>query len=302
VLIAGGCVTDGCGTATDTTELYDHGRFLPGPRLTTPRAGQTATTLPDGRVLLVGGYAGEGEEPLASAELCDAELCRPAGELAHGRGGHAAAALPGGRVIVIGGAGGPGGTETWRAGRFDPGPRLLHARDAHTATALPDGRVLVAGGYGRDGQAVAEAEVLTNGRWTAAGQLETPRGKHAAVRLRDGSVIVIGGSRDAETRERLASTEIHVGSHFIRGQRLRRARYKIPAAAVLLPTGNVLVAGDGAEPEIVDLERGRSAIVDGVPVGAFATATALVGGDVLLVGGYDDRIEISGAALLARER
>jgi hypothetical protein len=52
----------------------------------------------------------------------------------------------------------------------------------------------------------------------------------------------------------------------------------------------------------VRLARGRSSIVDGVPVGAFATATALVGGDVLVLGGYDDRIEISGAALLAGER
>jgi Galactose oxidase, central domain len=302
VLIAGGCVTDGCGRATDTTEIYHDGRFSPGPRLTTPRDGHTATRLPDGRVLLVGGYAGEGRAPLANAELCDAERCRPAGALARGRGGHAAAPLPGGGVLVIGGAGAGGTTETWRDGRFRPGPPLLHPRDGHTATALADGRILVTGGYGPDGRAVAEAEILDGGRWTPAGRLRTARGKHAAVRLTDGSVIVIGGSRDPETRERLASTEVHVGTAFVPGPRLRTPRYKIPAAAVLLPDGRVLVAGDGTPPEILDVDGGRSRFAEGASVGAFATATALAGGDVLLVGGYDDRIRISGAALVARDR
>jgi hypothetical protein len=56
--LAGGCVTDGCGTATDTTELYDPrtGRFSPGPSLTTARykLPAAAALLPDGRVLVAG--------------------------------------------------------------------------------------------------------------------------------------------------------------------------------------------------------------------------------------------------------
>jgi hypothetical protein len=167
VLIAGGCVTDGCGTATDTTELYDarSGHFRSGPRLTGPRDGHTATPL-DGHVLLAGGYAGEGQGALATAEICDATRCRSAGRLTRPRGGHAAASLPGGHVLVTGGI--DATTDIYDGDGFRAGPRMRHARAGHTATTLPDGRVLVAGGYGRDGRAIAEAELFDGRRFVPA--------------------------------------------------------------------------------------------------------------------------------------
>ena len=183
VLIAGGCVTDGCGTATDTTELYDDRarRFAPGPRLTGPRAGHTATPLPDGRMLLAGGYAGEGQDALATAETCDARGCRATGSLMHGRGGHAAAPLPAAacssRRHRRGDANAAGLDRALRPadGPHLPGPSLRTARYKRgdgagpeildvprgrsvevpgrvagafaTATPLGGGRTLVAGGY-----------------------------------------------------------------------------------------------------------------------------------------------------------
>ena len=124
VLLAGGCVTDGCGTATDTTEVYDArtSRFSPGPRLTGPRDGHTATRLREGRVLLAGGFAGEGEGALATAEVCDAARCRPTGPLHTARGGHAAVRLRDGSVLVIGGDGALATTEVWADGRFRARP------------------------------------------------------------------------------------------------------------------------------------------------------------------------------------
>jgi len=312
VLLAGGCVTDGCGTATATTEMYNArtARFTAGPRLTGPRDGHAAVRLLDDRVLLIGGYAGEGQGALATAELCDRARCRTTGALATPRGGHAAVRLRDGRVLVIGGDGALGSTEVWAYGSFRPGPPLAHPRHSHTATVLHDGRVLVVGGYDAEGQAIAATEMLggqtpvrapEQGSDPGSGALTTARGKHAAVALPDGRVLVIGGSRDAETRDRLASTEVYDPrtGRFAPGPDLQSARYKLPAAAAVLPDGRVLVAGDSAAPEIVDVRRGRSVVVPGSVAGAFATATALGGGRTLIAGGYDDRIAISGAAFVA---
>ena len=193
---------------------------------------------------------------------------------------HATVALHDGSVLVIGGAQAPGSTEACRApcARFTPGPPLAHPRHSHTATVLQDGRVLVVGGYDADGHAIAATELLGSpnrgqtpvrapeqGSDPGSGALMTARGKHAAVLLADGRVLVIGGSPDAETRERLASTEIYDprSGRFVPGPDLQSPRYKLPAAAALLPDGRVLVAGDSAAPEIVDVRRGRSVVVPG---------------------------------------
>jgi hypothetical protein len=62
VLIAGGCAVDGCERdARDAeTELFDPamGRFRAGPRLQRPRVGHAAFGLPDGRVVIAGGWQG----------------------------------------------------------------------------------------------------------------------------------------------------------------------------------------------------------------------------------------------------
>jgi hypothetical protein len=64
-----------------------------------PRAGHTATLLPDGRVLVAGGYF------IASAELWDPEIgaFTPAGPMVDARGAHTATLLEEGRVLVAGG-------------------------------------------------------------------------------------------------------------------------------------------------------------------------------------------------------
>ena len=112
VLIVGG--TENLGVqkakaALASAELYDPrtGKFVTTGSMSTGRsAGQTATLLADGLVLVAGGNASYvQEEPLASAELYDP-----------------------------------------RTGTFHKTGSMAEARDSHTATLLPDGRVLVAGG------------------------------------------------------------------------------------------------------------------------------------------------------------
>jgi hypothetical protein len=74
VLIAGGDVSEGRASIpipTDSAELYDPstGVFTATGSLVTARFGHTATLLPDGRVLIAGGY--EDRRPSLSAELYD---------------------------------------------------------------------------------------------------------------------------------------------------------------------------------------------------------------------------------------
>ena len=74
VLIAGGTVSlmDGLPNPTTSSELWttDGHTPIPGAALSEPRGGHTATLLPDGRVLLVGGY-GHGGTALGSVDIWD---------------------------------------------------------------------------------------------------------------------------------------------------------------------------------------------------------------------------------------
>jgi hypothetical protein len=69
VLIAGGSPVGDSSGVVASAELYDPatGTFSPTGSLATARAAHTATLLPDGRVLIAGGY--DGSKEFASAEL-----------------------------------------------------------------------------------------------------------------------------------------------------------------------------------------------------------------------------------------
>jgi Galactose oxidase, central domain len=74
-----------------------------------PRDSHTATPLNDGRVVVIGGYVGEGAGVLASIEIIDPTSAATSVEapLEQARGGHAAAATTNGDVLVVGGRIGP---------------------------------------------------------------------------------------------------------------------------------------------------------------------------------------------------
>ncbi len=79
VLIVGGADNAGKTIATSIVYTPANGTFAAGPSLKAARERHTATLLPNGKVLVVGGRqkSGNGYVVLGSAEVCDAAACTP---------------------------------------------------------------------------------------------------------------------------------------------------------------------------------------------------------------------------------
>jgi hypothetical protein len=162
-----------------------------------PRAGHTATRLPDGNILVVGGENGRGP-------VCDAEIYDPASRsfsvgpaLMTARTEHTATRLQDGRVLVVGGR---TSTELLSSSEiydpasrsFSPGPVLDTARAGHTATPLPDGRIVVVGGDSEGSVEVFDPRISAFMRVEA--RLAAARRYHAAALLLDGTMLIAGGN------------------------------------------------------------------------------------------------------------
>ncbi len=225
VLVAGGTSN---GTAVvATANLYDPGSntWRSTGAMTTARRGHTATLLPNGKVLVIGGT--DGAAALKSAEIYDpvTELWTAVtGSMRFTRRWHTATLLTDNTVLVVGGVTGSETlngvttdgstiTEIYNGGAFTSvASQLPTAIQGHTATLLRNGSVLVAGRNNADGLFGADTTVIydfaklintTTATWYAGPPMNNGRYKHAATRLADGRVMVSGGFASGN-----ASTEI----------------------------------------------------------------------------------------------
>src|SRR5439155_3491321 len=203
------------------------------------RLGHTATELPDGRMLIVGGQNETGT--VSDSEIFDpvSRTFSLASKSLDGRTEHTATLLADGRVLVMGGrANGQllDSTEIYDPVRnaFSYGPKLTQARAGHTATTLADGRILIAGG-----DRESTAEIYDPGRHEfvliEAG-LGTPRSFHTAALLKNGRVLLAGGS--AADGRQLDSAEL-----FDPETQSFSAAKSLMHIARLRPTLNVLLDG-----------------------------------------------------------
>jgi galactose oxidase-like protein len=318
VLLAGGY--------TETTQLYNPtgatingvlpGRLAAGASMNLLRAHHTATLLPDGSVLVVGGR--DNNTGLASAELYDPATgtWSSAGQMSTARQSHTATLLTGNRVLIA------GGQTDWNqplfssteifeynpgthTGQFVPGPSMTVGRAEHKAVPLTDGRVLFTGGWGSEN---ATAELFTdsggNGSFAATGAMQIGRADHTATLLNDDRVLIAGGwqlsvnaaALTGEVFDPTTNTFASVGANAARRNHL----------AVKLDDGRVVLAGgdDGAGTQLFTVD-----VFDPIP-GTFSNAHELVvarGGvtgthlaasnKILVVGGWSP----SGAAWQSAE-
>ena len=281
------------------------------------RAGQTATLLPDGDVLVAGGGT-------RTAELYNPSTgaFTPTGSMSVARTDATATLLPSGEVLVAGGVGSRGrqlaSAEIYNpsTGTFNPTGSMHTARSGHTATLLGNGKVLVAGGGCNKGHGNCDAgSFLDNlrsaelynpktGTWSTTGSMQFEREYFAATLLGDGDVLVAGGfatcdddfcsdNRQAELYDPKTGTWSATGS-------MQRAREQF--SATLLANGDVLVAGglnEGgfngytktfSEAELYDPASGTWSPTGSMSEPRYGQAAALLPGVdwVLVTGGTSD--------------
>jgi hypothetical protein len=314
LLIAGGCPLLSAGACTvmhASMELFDPvtSKFENAAGMTTKRAFQGATLLPDGRVLLAGGgnfINGGGAVFVDTAETYDPDTntVALAGKMALPRATFTLATTSTGRVLAWGG----GSLEV-----YDP-PGMLSASDVGSlpgirqfgkGVALPSGRILVAGGNDAM-QYLASADVFdpVSGTTTTL-PLSKGRNIPAVTGLPGGKVLITGGDRggalsvsSAELFDD-ATSQITTLPPLLIGRQFH--------TQTLLPSGNVLITSGcaGRAPDgsctgfVPTAEIFEPATSSFRPTGAppaetrfLPAATLLPNGKVLIVSGLSPSMEV----------
>jgi Galactose oxidase, central domain len=246
VLIAGGANNNDPlrqGGITDSAELYDPvtGKFTATGSMNFERVDHAATLLPDGRVLIVGGVANNGEA-VAYAEVYnpDAGTFAKVRRLTDPRVSPTTTLMENGEVLITGGevliTQGPGNdiaslvhdrlntAEIYssRTATFNclGGVGFLGGlcnqsmsirRIYHTATLLKNGRVLIAGGDGNCLNYTGSAELYDPkvGAFVAANDMVADRQQHTATLLNDGRVLLAGGLSACKTAPPVLQAELY---------------------------------------------------------------------------------------------
>jgi hypothetical protein len=209
-----------------SAELYDPttGVFAPTGSMSFSRWDATATLLPDGRVLIAGGFTDGAFQELIS--LATAEIYDPTtgtfaltGRMSNPRAEDTATLLQNGTVLIAGGVNDvplqP--QETFASAEFyDPktGTFTTSAqtgsmgtpRSGHAATLLPSGEVLITGGGSSMSLSSAELFDPATGAFSPTVSMMAKRAGHTATLLQNGRVLITGGNAGSGV---LASAELY---------------------------------------------------------------------------------------------
>jgi hypothetical protein len=287
------------------------GAFTATGNMITPRVGHTATLLPNGKVLIAGGFA-TGDvnaatfpaPPVSSAELYDPSTgaFTATGQMTTTRSGHTATLLPNGTVLIAGGltynANVIGTFLVTSAELYDPStgtftPTGDMAAFQTVSALLPNGKVLMTGSA-QYPSVRAELYDPATGTFALAGPFSStsPDIVGHATLLADGSVLLtpdwrFATSGHAELYDPGTDTFVTTGS--------MTDPYTI-STATLLMNGKVLFVGNEendlltpAYTEVYDPANGSFAFAGHAQIpNADSTATVLPDGKVLIAGSQLD--------------
>jgi N-acetylneuraminic acid mutarotase len=246
-----------------STDIWSATDNLPTPR----SSSDTATLLPNGKVLVVGGGTMSGAIGITGA-VGSAHFYDPS----------AAAG------------------SKWTAA-----PNTLTVHGNHTATLLPNGKVLVAGGFGITGSDIAEIYDPVLNSWTAAANMHIVRTSHTATVLPNGKVLLVGETANALTTPQ--SSEVYDPSSNTWSTPKATKIIRHGARATMLPNGKVLLAGgyDMTGPvagyELYDPANDTWTLQAGARVTALSsTFTLLPTGKVLAAGGIGGPPSMDGSS------
>jgi hypothetical protein len=221
------------------------------------RTRHTATLLPDGRVLVVGGQRFDFHDGgLFPGRPSSAEIYDP------------------------------------RANRWSSTTPMDASRLAQTSTRLPDGRVLVTGGLDDQGVTLKSTEIYDapEDRWISAAPMAIARSGHVATLMANGDVLVASGLGEEPSRLTisLSSAEIYDSHTNVWVSVASMAEFRVAVTATLLRNGMVLVVGASGQSraELYDPAQDRWSRTGPSMVRYQHTATLLSNGKVLIVGGY----------------
>lgn len=314
VLVAGGIFMPGDNfnasppVYLSSTEQYDPATkaWTTAAPLATARYGHTATVLPNGKVMIVGGVGSVSAGPTTSVELYDpaSNAWTVGAPLATSRLNHTATLLTNGKVLVVGGFDNFGNMRA-TVELYDPASNvwtnvspLATARYNHTAVLLTNGKVLVIGGWGDAGvlPGVGLYDPATNA-WTATAQPRAAFGAGTSTLLPSGKVLFVSGYKpngstrpDAEVYDPVTNIWTVAGT--------LTTAHELHTATVL-SNGTVLVVGGGGTSahsatnyatdvaELYDPSTNTWSLTNPLVVGPRLghTATLLPNGEVLVGGG-----------------
>jgi hypothetical protein len=285
------------------------GTFVSTGTTTIARSSPTASLLPNGQVLVVGGRSGN--NVLQSAELYDPSTgtFTETGSLNTARVGHSATLLQNGQVLIAGGNSVYPGLPTIASvelydpstGTFTPTGSLSVSRTGHSATLLASGKVLIASGsHTSDGYTwtnIASAELYdpVAGTFSATGSLNHA-GEGGGVLLGNGQVLFAGGYNS--TDQVFAFAELYdpsAGTFSLTGSLITA---RMDNSATLLQNGQVLIAGGTGGPtaptsaELYDPPSGNFSATGSLYTPGFPSATLLNSGQVLIDLGDSTNSEI----------
>ena len=259
VLVAGGLVLPFPAPSLASTELYDpaSNKWSPAAPMIESRTRHTATLLPDGRVLVVGGLTVTLQDGgLFPSQRTNAEIYDP------------------------------------KADRWSLTAPTDEHRLGHIAILLADGRVLVAGGQSDSGTLLKSTEIYDPGqdRWISAAPMAVARFGPVATLLANGDVLVAGGLGEEGNAFNIAltSAEIYDPRTNLWVSVASMAEVHAADTATMLRNGMVLFVGATGQsrPELFDLAQNRWSNTGPSMDRYQHTATRLSNGKVLIVGGY----------------